>query len=151
MAGSTGSEIVSSAADIGRTAGCVALGSLSAVHLGWALGASWPAADAFTLAEVVAGKREMPGPGQCLTVAAALGAGCAIVAGVGGRHRVAQAARTALAAGFFVRGVSGITATTARLVSWTPAPRFVRLDRRYYGPLCLGISLAVAPSIPGPG
>ena len=63
---------------------------------------------------------------------------------------VAQGARTGLAAGFFVRGVSGISATTARLISWTPDPWFVRLDRRYYGPPCLGISLAVAPSISGP-
>jgi Protein of unknown function (DUF3995) len=141
---------VSTAAEIGATVGSVALGSLAALHLGWAAGVTWPAANERALAEVVTGKRQMPGPGSCLTVTAALSAASGIVAGIGGRHPVAQAARAGLALGFFLRGATGITATTGRLVPWTPEPRFIHLDRHYYGPLCVGISLAVTTSIPGP-
>jgi hypothetical protein len=140
---------VSTAADIGATVGSIALGSLAALHLGWAAGVIWPAADAQALAEAVAGKRQMPGPGPCLTVTAALSAASGIVAGIGGRRPVAQAARACVALGFLLRGVMGITATTGRLVPWTPEPRFIDLDRHYYGPLCVGISLAVTTSIPG--
>jgi len=43
-----------------------------------------------------------------------------------------------------IRGVTGLTGRTALLVPWAPAEEFVRHDRQYYGPLCLGIGALVA-------
>ncbi len=52
-----------------------------------------------------------------------------------------------MAAALIVRGLTGLTGTTGRLVSWTPSDHFVEIDRRRYGPLCLGTGAAVAASM----
>jgi Protein of unknown function (DUF3995) len=123
-------------------AGAAVLAGLSALHLAWAAGSSWPAHDRAELAQVAAGTGELPGPVPCLQVAAVLAGAAALVAGVGGDRPVARLGRAAVAAGFLTRGVAGLTGSTHRLVSWTPAERFTRLDRRYYGPLCCAIGVA---------
>jgi len=133
----------------GAVAGSAALAALSALHLAWAAGATWPMSDTTELAEVVAGIDRMPGRGPCLAVGGGLAAAAAVVAGVGGARAIARLARLAVAAGFLVRGTAGVTAQTRRLVSWTPGPRFVRLDRRYYGPLCLLIGVTAAATAAG--
>jgi hypothetical protein len=122
--------------------GAGALGGLSALHLAWAAGSSWPSSDRAELAQVTAGTDELPGPVPCLQVAAVLAGAAGLVAGVGGDRRVARFGRAAVAAGFLTRGVAGLTGNTGRLVPWTPDARFARLDRRYYGPLCCAIGLA---------
>lgn len=122
------------------------LAALSVLHFAWAAGSTWPMRDAITLAEVAAGTKEMPGRGKCAVVGGGLASAAVLVAGAGGDRAAARAARLAIAAGFLVRGVAGVTGETVRLVPWTPGPRFVRLDRRYYGPLCLVISATAATS-----
>jgi hypothetical protein len=80
-----------------------------------------------------------------------VGGAAGVVGGGGGDRPVARLARAGIAAGFLVRGVAGVTGNTRLLVGWTPAPRFVRLDRRYYGPLCLAIAATAARSGLGAG
>jgi hypothetical protein len=71
-----------------------------------------------------------------------------VVAGVGGEHSIAQGARASVCGAFLVNGSAGLTKTTHHhLVSWTPGAEFVRRDRRWYGPLCLGIGAAIAPTL----
>ena len=137
----------------GRTvsfAGPAAAGSLAALaalHAAWATGSAWPARDRRRLAQLVAGTEEMPGRAQCTMVACALATSSALVGGLAGNGSIARAARGVVCAAFLVRGGAGVIGRTERLVSWTPAPDFVRRDRRCYGPVCLGIGMAVATTI----
>ena len=86
----------------------------------------------------------MPGPAPCTTVACGLATSSALVAGLGGERSIARVARGVVCGAFLVRGAAGLTGSTRHVVSWTPAPEFVRRDRRCYGPLCLAIGAAVA-------
>jgi Protein of unknown function (DUF3995) len=126
--------------------GAGALGALGLLHLSWAAGSAWPARDRGALADVMAGRREPPSASACVLVGTGLTGAAALVAGAGGRSRPARLARIALATGFLARGVAGVTGNTRLMVPWTPNERFVRLDRRYYGPLCLGIATCAALS-----
>jgi Protein of unknown function (DUF3995) len=132
-------------------AGATVLAGLSALHLAWAAGSAWPARSRSELSAVMAGRSEVPSPVACVVVATGLAGAAGLVGGVGGDRPVARLARAALAAGFLVRGVAGLSGNTRLLVPWTPAPRFVRLDRRYYGPLCLAIAASAARSGLGAG
>jgi Protein of unknown function (DUF3995) len=132
-------------------AGSVVLAGLSALHVSWACGSSWPAPDRTELAAVVAGTDQVPSARACLEVAGVLAAAAALVGGAGGRRPAAQVARLAVAGGFLARGAAGVSGATGRLVPWQPAPRFARLDRRYYGPLCLAIAASALASLCPPG
>ncbi len=121
----------------------------SALHVAWGVGSSWPYRDRRSLAEGVAGTARMPPPAACFTIGGGLAAAAAVVAGVGGRRPSAQLARSAVAAAFLIKGVAGVTGTTRYLVPWTPSEQFRQLDRRRYGPLCLGIGGAVVASMLG--
>jgi hypothetical protein len=124
-----------------------ALAALAALHAVWATGSAWPARDRRRLAQLVAGAEEMPGRAQCTAVACALATSSALVGGLAGKGSIARAARGIICGAFLVRGAAGLTGNTRRLVSWTPAPEFVRRDRRCYGPLCLSIGVAVATTL----
>lgn len=127
--------------------GAALLGCAAAIHVLWGTGSAWPARDRQDLADLVTGTEEFPGAAACITVAGLLAGAAALVAsGAGGRPGVA--ARVAIAAGLAVRGVAGTVGATRVLVPWTPSDRFVRQDRRYYGPLCLLIAALVAAGQP---
>lgn len=129
------------------TCAATLLGSAAAVHLLWATGSAWPARDRDDLADLVAGTQAFPGPVPCVAVAGVLTTAAALVAKDAGGTR-ARAARAALAVGLAVRGVAGVTGRTRALVPWTPTDRFARMDRRFYGPLCLVIAALVAAGLP---
>lgn len=114
------------------------LAALSALHTGWGLGASFPFASREQLADSVAGTSEVPGPPECFAVAALLTGAAALVADVapvGPTTRRIGLAGVALVLGG--RGAAGVAGRTGSIVPWTPSAHFDRLDRRYYGPLCL--------------
>jgi hypothetical protein len=123
-----------------------ALASLSALHLAWGAGSSWPLEDRRALADKVAGTAEMPSAQACFAVAGAL-AGAAVVVAGGTPAPAARLARAAVAATLIGRGLTGLTGSTGRIVPWVPSDHFVQLDRRRYGPLCLGIGMAIAASM----
>jgi hypothetical protein len=87
----------------------------------------------------------MPSPGACFAVAAALGGAAAVVGGVGGDRPLARLARAGVATVLLARGVAGLTGTTSRFLR-QPVGRFTDLDRRLYGPLCIGLGTAAAVS-----
>ncbi len=113
----------------------------------WATGSAWPARDRHRLANLVAGTEAMPGRAWCTAVGCGLATSGALVAGVGGERSVARVARGVVCGAFLGRGSVGLTGTTHHLVSWRPAAEFVRRDRRWYGPLCLGIGAAIAATL----
>jgi Protein of unknown function (DUF3995) len=124
-----------------------ALAALATLHAAWATGSAWPARDRRRLAQLVAGAEEMPSRASCTVVACALATSSALVARLGDDGSIARAACGVVCGAFLVRGGAGLTGSTQHLVSWTPAPEFVRRDRRCYGPLCLGIGVAVATTL----
>jgi hypothetical protein len=114
-------EIIRSGA--GSTA-VVALAGASALHGLWATGSAWPTSSPDELADLVVGRRPMPGPAACATVAAAL------------------AIAAAVSASLLVRGVGGIGADLAGVGD--AAPAFRRWNRRLYNPLCVTLAILVA-------
>ena len=117
------------------------LAVLSAMHGAWAAGSSFPAKDRRQLAQMVAGTDGAPSAAACLGVSGALGLAAALVADVAGLPRCFRISGvTVVAATMALRGITGISGQTHRLVPWTPGERFVELDRKYYGPLCLALA-----------
>jgi hypothetical protein len=142
-----GATLVGLTVWLARPAAAGTLAALAAVHAAWATGSAWPARDRRRLAQLVAGTERMPGPAQCAAVACGLATSSALVAGLGGERSIARVARGVVCGALLVRGGAGLTGSTQHLVSWTPAPEFMRRDRRWYGPLCLGIGVAVAATL----
>ena len=124
------------------------LGGLGALHAAWAAGSSFPMKGRSELAAVIAGTDVVPPARECLAVAGALGAAAILVADAVPLLRSVRQVGVATVTGVLaVRGGCGIAGETERLVPWTPSARFVQLDRKYYGPLCLALSLGAARSL----
>lgn len=117
--------------------------ALAGLHAVWALGATWPAADAAELSTMVVGApghTQMPPAGMTGLVAAALGVAGWLVLASGGWApwplgdvllRVGLGGLTAV---FLGRGL----ATYLMGGFWArEVYPFARLDRLYYAPLCL--------------
>lgn len=85
----------------------------------------------------------MPPAAACFAVGAGLATAAALVAGVGGQRRPVRLARTGVAVGLLLRGLTGVTGRTELLVPWTPSLRFQDIDRRAYGPLCLALGILI--------
>jgi hypothetical protein len=123
--------------------------ALAALHALWATGSSWPVKDRAALAELMAGRAggSVPPAAACLTVAALLTSASLLV---GGRPRrlpaLRRAGARAVAGVLGVRGVLGIAGRTDLVSGGSTAPRFRRLDRRYYSPLCLVLAASAASS-----
>lgn len=129
------------------TTAAVALAGASVLHALWANGSSWPASNSDELADLVVGRRPMPGPAACATVAAALavGAGATAIATRGRPGRLTARGRTlatVVSATLLVRGVGGAAAEVAGIGD--SAPAFRRWNRRLYNPLCVGLAILVA-------
>jgi hypothetical protein len=125
-----------------RNAGTVSLGALSALHVLWATGSAWPAADRASLAAALGGFRDVPGPGACLMVAAALGGAATAVSGLPEPFETTGRAASAIAAAVLAaRAVAGLT---GRMPHARRSATFAALDRRVYSPLSLALALAAA-------
>lgn len=127
------------------TAGVLA--GIAVLHAAWGLGSSFPFDDHATLADTVAGTDAVPDRAACFGVAGLLAMAAATVAGerlLPGRLR--RIGATGVAAVLGVRGVFGLTARTSALVGRPTSPRFVELDRRFYGPLCLALACGALDS-----
>ena len=121
--------------------------ALGALHVLWATGSSWPAADAGTISGR-SGARASPGPVACLAVAGLLGTAAALVTGhPRERPALARVGSAGVTATFALRGVLGLAGRTDLVSPGSTSERFRALDRRYYGPLCLGLAALSAPAV----
>ncbi|MGF1667527.1 MAG: DUF3995 domain-containing protein [Acidimicrobiia bacterium] len=130
----------------GSTA-AVGLAAASALHARWATGSSWPRSSHDELADLVVGRRPMPGPAACVAVAGALAvaAGATTQATCGRPGRLTDRSRTMatlVSAALLARGVGGIAAELAGIGDSTP--EFRRWNRRLYNPLCVTLGILVA-------
>jgi uncharacterized protein DUF3995 len=133
----------------GERSAAASLLALAALHAVWATGSPWPARDRAVLAELMAGRAggSVPSPAACLTVATLLAASSVLVSGRPRRSSLLRRAGAGVVAGVLgVRGACGLAGRTDLVSPGSTAPRFRRLDRRYYSPLCLALAAAAASS-----
>jgi hypothetical protein len=124
--------------------------ALGALHVLWATGSSWPAAEAGTISGR-SGASASPGPVACLAVAGLLGTAAALVTGRPRAHPgLARTGSAGVTATFALRGALGLVGRTDLLSPGSTSARFRALDRRYYGPLCLGLAALSAPAVAPP-
>jgi hypothetical protein len=130
-------------------AAAAALLGIAALHVSWASGSSWPAKDREELADAMAGRAggSAPSPTACLVVATLLATASALVAGRPQRlRRLRRTGTIGVSVVLGVRGACGMAGRTDLVSPGSTSPRFRRLDRRYYSPLCLALAAAAASS-----
>ncbi len=132
---------------IARRSGAGALLAVATLHVNWARGSAWPARDERALAQAVIGRDAMPSAPACLTVAALLTVGAALVAGWPRRWPRAQRLGAAGVATTLVgRGLIGFTGL---MPQGRASLMFARWNRRLYSPLCLALAgLCIAGAVP---
>jgi hypothetical protein len=124
-----------------------ALAALSALHVAWGLGSSFPFRSRDDLADAVVGSPVVPAPLDCFGVAGALAVAAALVANVIPLPRPLRRSLLIGVAGVLgVRSALGFLGKTALVSPGSDSERFVRLDHLYYAPLCLGLSLGALAS-----
>ncbi|MFJ8012676.1 DUF3995 domain-containing protein [Streptomyces sp. NPDC096339] len=132
----------------GRRYGSAVAGVLAfdgLVHLYWATGATWPAADARALSLAVLGMEAPFTPRVVVPLAALLltGAGAVLAYSRGRGGRVARLVTGAVAGGLAVRGLAGV-GWVAGLVAGPADGPFHTLNLLLYTPVCLGLAWAAA-------
>ncbi len=130
------------------TSTAAGLAILAGLHAAWGAGSSFPLRDRASLADTIAGTDDVPGPAECAAVAGLIATAAVLVADLAPiPESVRRVGVLGVAFTLGLRGGTGLTGRTGLLVPWTPAARFVRLDRRYYGPLCLTLALGALASL----
>ena len=119
-----------------------ALGLLAVLHVAWGLGSPFPFRERGELADAVIGSVSVPSTTSCLGVAALLAvAGGTVTKAIPMPLSLRRAALTILALVFALRSALGFSAKTSLLSPSSVSPRFQRLDRSYFAPLCLALAL----------
>ncbi|MFJ4781494.1 DUF3995 domain-containing protein [Streptomyces sp. NPDC088762] len=115
------------------------------LHLYWATGATWPAADSRALSLAVLGIETSFAPPTVLPLAAlTLGGAAAVLAHSRGRGgMVTRAVTGAVAAGMGVRALAGL-GWAAGVLDSPPDSPFHVLNLALYTPACLGFGWAAA-------
>lgn len=135
---------------LSRRLSAAALSGIGAVHVAWAAGSSWPLRDRAELADAVVGRRDgvVPSAAACLAVAAALGTGAAMIEGHPRRAPLlSRLGSLGVVTVLCVRAAAGLAGRTDLLSPGSSSPRFRRLDRRIYSPLCLALALLALPAL----
>lgn len=144
--------------------GVAGLAGAGALHVAWARGSTWPAADAADLADLVVGRApsagsdraaSVPGAGPSFAVAGLLGAAALLTAGASGlvpvgsgrAQRLARLGARTAAGVLLARGSAGLVVSSLGIDG--ASDRFRTWNRRVYSPLCLGLGGAVALSTGG--
>jgi hypothetical protein len=127
------------------------LAAVALLHVAWGLGSAFPFRSRRQLADAVIGSPLVPPASACFAVAGALATGAALVTDViPVRPRLRRAALVGMAGVFAARGVLGFWGKTAMVSPGSRSDRFVRLDRRIYAPVCLGVSIGSVVSMGRP-
>ena len=122
-----------------------ALAAISALHVAWGRGSTFPFATRTQLNNAVIGRQVAPSPMACNTVAVAL-AGAAIVTSHASRNGgpIARAGASIVAVVLAARACVGFAGRTHRIVPGSDSATFRRLDRSIYSPLCAGLAYGAA-------
>jgi hypothetical protein len=119
-----------------------ALGLLAVLHVAWGLGSPFPFRERDELADAVIGSVSVPSRTACLGVAALLAiASGTVTKAIPMPSSLRRPALTIMILVFALRSALGFSAKTSLLSPASVSPRFQRLDRRYFAPLCLALAL----------
>jgi len=130
-----------------RGATAATLLSLAGLHVLWGRGSTFPFADRDGLSDSVIGRRSTPPPSACFAVAGALTAAASLVADVPRLPRHLQRLGvTGVAVVLASRAALGFSGRTDVVSPGSASPRFRRLDRRCYAPLCLVLAAGALSS-----
>ncbi|MFO0548005.1 MAG: DUF3995 domain-containing protein [Polyangiaceae bacterium] len=148
------SSLAGAPARVAATAAALAMAAIALLHVGWALGSSFPAKDRASLldhvvgAPLVSGRARAPSTLATLAVAALLFVGAGLVAVVPNIERVTSASGLVrglaggVAAVFAARGVLGFFEPALRpAIVKTP---YWSWSRRLYSPLSLAIAISIS-------
>ena len=134
---------------------CLVLAGIAALHAYWGLGGRWPGHDEAGLADRVSGKTSggrRPPPAACFAVAVAILAGVSLIALVsfrdlqGPSKLLVQLAYGVFTAVFLLRGMAGYVPAIWQRSAGTA---FVRLNTRYYSPLCILLGAGLIANLAG--
>jgi hypothetical protein len=124
-----------------RGATAATLVAIAGLHVLWGRGSTFPFADRDGLNDAVIGRTSTPSPGACFAVAGALTAAAGLVADVPRLPRGLQRVGViGVALVLAVRAALGFSGRTDAVSPGSASPRFRRLDRRLYSPLCLALA-----------
>ena len=130
-----------------RGATAATLLSLAGLHVLWGRGSTFPFADRDGLNDSVVGRSSTPRPSACFAVAGALTAAASLVADVPRLPRHLQRLGvTGVAVVLASRAALGFSGRTDVVSPGSASPRFRRLDRRMYSPLCLALAVGALRS-----
>ena len=133
------------------TGAAITLGAIGALHAAWALGSTFPSADAQSLARTVVGSETFPSAAASATVAALLGAATFIAAARSfprtrlGRRipgLITRPGIVVIAAVLVLRGAGGLLSSAIGVP--TTSSSFRTLNLVAYSPLCLALAAALA-------
>lgn len=127
-------------------AAMLALLMIAAIHVAWAFGSPWPAANHQDLIELVVGQeRDQPFPGRAMTLAVAallcVAAGLTLATALMPDSRLLQNLTWLLALVLALRGCLGFF--EGRLRPWTRRLPYHHWNRVLYSPLCLLLAAGV--------
>jgi hypothetical protein len=124
------------------------LAAIGGLHFAWARGSSFPFADRDALADSVVGADAVPSSSASVAVGALLTVASVLVAGLPiGPRRLRRLGVATVAGVLTVRGVAGLSGRTDLLSPGSSSPRFRRLDRAFYSPLCLALAAGAASTL----
>ena len=121
---------------------------IAGVHVAWGRGSAFPFATVEEMHDAVIGRPVSPSPASCYAVAGLLTVAAATTAGLPSRRsRLRRLAVLGTATVLATRAGFGFSGRTDALVPGSASPRFRRLDRRVYSPLCLALSMGALMSL----
>ena len=115
---------------------------IAGLHVAWGFGSSFPFGDRATLADSVVGGNDVPRRSACLAVGGVLIVGSALFGDwLPLPHRFRAWGLRLMAAVLGIRGILGLFKKTALVAPGSDSPRFQRLDRTMYAPLCVILAI----------
>ncbi len=127
-----------------------ALMGIGGLHVLWGLGSTWPMEERDSYNDAVIGRDAQPSAAACFAVASALGLASAFVSGRPARLPLRRLGAAGVVVVLGARGVLGVAGRTDLAVPGSVGARFRRLDRRFYGPLCLTLAALSLPAVLAP-
>lgn len=123
----------------------VGLGAISAIHVFWGRGSTFPFPDRRELNDQVVGQQVTPSPASCYAVAGMLALAAVSVERAGrGTSLLARLATIGCSLVLGARAVLGFTGRTHLAVPGSTSAAFRRNDRRIFAPLCAALASGAA-------
>ena len=124
--------------------------AIAGLHAMWGSGSTFPFSDRHQLNDTVIGRGATPSPSACYGVAGLLAASSALVAGLpASDNRLRRAGVCAVTVVLGTRAALGFAGKTELVSPGSVSPRFLRMDKRVFSPLCLALAIGSASSLRG--